>query len=217
MQLRSGSTKRPSVRTLLTAAGLLLVLLGLSGRVAADPASDAFNKQDFATALRIWKAEAESGSPTSPVRIAEMYRYGWGGVKQDVAEAVRWYRIAAERNNVFAMLGIAEVYRSGIGVKRDHAEAARWYLLAGEHCCAAHRSLAEIYAKGEGVPQNFVEAYKWYTLTASSKLGRGDPDDLQAYNARVLAERDAMAAAAKMTPEQIAEAEKLAREWKPKR
>jgi uncharacterized protein len=46
------------------------------------------------------------------------------------------------------------------------------------------------------VPQNFVQAHKWFQLAGSSLY------------------RDTLAA--KMTPAQIAEAQKLAREWKPK-
>ncbi len=58
-----------------------------------------------------------------------------------------------------------------------------------------------MYYKGEGVPQDYVEAHKWLNLAAAK--------DSQHAKARDLA-------AAKMTREQIAEAQRLAREWKPK-
>ncbi|MFQ5564708.1 MAG: sel1 repeat family protein, partial [Parvularculaceae bacterium] len=56
---------------------------------------------------------------------------------------------------------------------------------------------------GRGVPQDFVEAHKWFNLAASR--ASGDIRETAAKN------RDIMAA--KMTPEQIAEAQKQAREW----
>jgi TPR repeat protein len=56
---------------------------------------------------------------------------------------------------------------------------------------------------GQGVPQNFVEAYKWYNLAAA----RGNE---KAKNNKELA-------AAHMTREQVAEAQKLSAEWKPKK
>ena len=59
-----------------------------------------------------------------------------------------------------------------------------------------------MYYDGRGVPQDYVEAHKWYNLAAAGgiELARGDRD--------IVAE--------KMTPAQISEAQKLAREWQPK-
>ena len=53
-----------------------------------------------------------------------------------------------------------------------------------------------------GVPQNYVEAYVWLSLAAASGLGfaQASIDELAGW----------------MTPEQISEAEKLAREWQPR-
>ncbi len=62
--------------------------------------------------------------------------------------------------------------------------------------------LGTLYEKGNGVPQDFVQAYMWYTLG-------------EANGGKKAAEfRDALAK--QMPPAQIAEAQKLAREWKPR-
>ena len=58
-------------------------------------------------------------------------------------------------------------------------------------------NLGFIYEKGRGVTQDYVQAHKWYNLSAA--LG--------------LRERDRLASL--MTPAQIAEAQRLAREWRP--
>jgi TPR repeat protein len=58
-----------------------------------------------------------------------------------------------------------------------------------------------MYAEGQGVPQDNVQAYMWFTLAGTA----GDAANLK--------NRDLIAA--KMTPDQIAEAQRLAREWKP--
>jgi TPR repeat protein len=55
-----------------------------------------------------------------------------------------------------------------------------------------------MYAGGQGVPQDYVQAFKWIDLTAS----QGATHDWLSK---------------KMTPAQIAEAQRLVREWKPKR
>ncbi len=62
--------------------------------------------------------------------------------------------------------------------------------------------------KGRGVPQDYVQAYTWYTL-AVSHFAPGSKRDL------AIEARETIAAL--MTPAQIAEAQRLAREWKPKR
>ncbi len=59
-----------------------------------------------------------------------------------------------------------------------------------------------MYGNGMGVTQDLVQAYVWLSLAAAQG------------NAVALGNRDT--AAGLMTPEQIAEAQRLAREWKPK-
>jgi uncharacterized protein len=61
-----------------------------------------------------------------------------------------------------------------------------------------------MYRDGQGVPQNYVAAHMWFNL-AAVRGGIGDKDTAK--------NRDTVAA--KMSPAQIAEAQKLAREWKP--
>jgi len=75
---------------------------------------------------------------------------------------------------------------------------------------AAERGLADaqfnlgiMYGNGEGVTQGYVQAYMWLRLAAV--LGHET-----ARKNRDLIEK-------KMTPEQLAEAKRLAREWKPKK
>ena len=66
----------------------------------------------------------------------------------------------------------------------------------------AQRKLGLMYERGDGVLQDYVQAYKWYSLGAANGVKAG----------AVL--RDALAK--RMTPDQIAEAQQLARKWKPK-
>jgi len=64
-----------------------------------------------------------------------------------------------------------------------------------------------MYVDGQGVPQDYVLAHLWYNLAASRLT---DP------NRRVRAVEVRDLVARMMTAEQIAEAQRLAREWKPK-
>ncbi len=84
----------------------------------------------------------------------------------------------------------------------DYATALHeWQPLADRGIAEAQFNVGVLYHKGRGVPQDFVQAYKWYNLAATYGEKRGAEA------------RDALAK--QMTPAQIAEAQKLAREWKP--
>ena len=96
------------------------------------------------------------------------------------------------------------LYAEGRGVVQDEAEAVRWYRQAAEQGdVAAQVNLGVMYANGQGVPQDYVEAHKWLNLAAS----RASTENQKRY----AESRDALAAV--MTPQQIADAQKLAREW----
>jgi TPR repeat protein len=95
------------------------------------------------------------------------------------------------------------MYDSGRGVAQDYAEAVKWYRRAAEQGDAgAQHNLGLMYDKGRGVAQDYVQAHKWLNFAAT----KGDSWSVMA--------RDLLAS--KMTPQQIAEAQRLAREWKPK-
>ncbi len=127
----------------------------------------------------------------------------------DYATAVRELRPLAEQGDASAQFFLGSMYYMGTGVPRDYAEAAKWYRKAAEQGYAkAQYSLGNIYRWGLGVPKDFVRAYAWYDV-AASRLPPGKQRDLAAEK-RDLVGRP-------MTPAQIAEAKKLARDWKPKK
>jgi TPR repeat protein len=100
------------------------------------------------------------------------------------------------------------MYDYGEGVLQDYVEAGKWYRLAAEQGHAlAQGNLGALYGNGQGVPQEYVQAHMWFSLAASS-LPPGE-DHVRAVQYRDLV-------AKRMTPAQIAEAQKLAREWKPR-
>ena len=99
------------------------------------------------------------------------------------------------------------MYNEGQGVPQDYAEAANWYRRAAEQGDAPPQFLLGLmYEKGRGVPQDFIQAHMWLNLAASRSSGETRDEAAKI--------RDFLAA--RMTPDQIAEAQRLAREWKPK-
>lgn len=89
----------------------------------------AFEKQDFATALKKFKSAAEKNNAYAQLQVGNFYNEGIG-VIQDYAEAVRWYKLAAEYGNTTAQFNLGNMYRNAQGVVQDYAEAVRWYKLA---------------------------------------------------------------------------------------
>ena len=74
---------------------LLLFLLGMNVAVGADfqKGADAYNKGDYATALKEWRPLAEQGHAGAENNLGWMYDKGQG-VPQDHKEAAKWTRLA---------------------------------------------------------------------------------------------------------------------------
>ncbi|MDE0835771.1 MAG: tetratricopeptide repeat protein [Akkermansiaceae bacterium] len=110
----------------------------------------------------------------------------------------------AEQGDADAQCNLGVMYANGEGVPEDDAEAVKWFRKAAEQGHAdAQYNLGIMYAKGEGVPEDNVLAYMWLNISAAS-------GDVEAKNGKEVVSRA-------MTREQIAEAQKLSREWKPRR
>ena len=71
----------------------------------------------------------------------------------------------------------------------------------------AQNNLGVTHNNGEGAPQDYVQSHKWINL-AASRMNPGKEDDLDYRSAR-----DEVAK--KLTASQVAEAQRLAREWQP--
>jgi TPR repeat protein len=101
------------------------------------------------------------------------------------------------------------MYGEGRGVPQDYAEAARWYRRAAEQGDPqAQYNLGLAYARGEGVTQNVVDAHMWFNL-AAARFPASDTRN------RTAAVKNRDTVAGEMSSDQLAEAQKRAREWKP--
>ncbi len=183
-----------------------VMLLFASSPVWADfdEAVRAYDSGDFATALHEFQILAEQGDAGAQFNLGVMYSLGQG-VPQDDAEAVKWYTLAAEQGHADAQYQLGTMYYFGHGVPQSDAEAIKWFApLAEQGDIWPQFLLGEIYAAGRGVPKDVVMAHMWFNLLAA----RGE-----AFSA-VSRMRDVLEQ--EMTPDQIAEAQRLAREWKPK-
>ena len=98
------------------------------------------------------------------------------------------------------ILGLS--YYMGREVEQDHAKALEWFRLAADQGeSTAQMFLGLMHLNGQVVPQSNVKAHMWFSLSAEQEFlaARTRLDRLEA----------------QMTTTEIAEATKLADEWKP--
>ncbi len=128
------------------------------------------------------------------------------GLDQDYTTAVAWFRKAADQGYTQAQFQLGAMYETGRGVAQDYAAAVLWYRkAAGQGHPEAQIFLGRMYEKGRGVVRDYREAYKWAILAAAKASSSLRPSAIDLRD--TLAER--------MTQEDIAIAQRLAREWKP--
>lgn len=185
------------------------MMVAMAGAAFAGPLEDAYadlQRGDYPAAAKIYRQFAEQGDVRAQNDLGALYDRGLG-VPKDFAEAVKWYRLAAEKDYAPAQGNLAASYFNGRGVPQDDEEAMKWGLRAAEQNNALGQLVVgAMYALGRGVPVDRVLAYKYFNLSAAQTNSGVAADAIKA--------RDDLAS--KMTPEQIAEAQKLSREWQPK-
>ena len=154
-----------------------------------------FMANNWLEAAKYLQASAERGDRLSQSFLGIMFKYGCASSKP--------YRL----DNFVGALPDDE-YLNNYRCWKYHGKpdlqlAAKWIERAAEQNSDSDQyELGLMYSQGQGVPQDYVLAHMWLNLAAA----RGNEDAVKG--------RDIVAS--KMTPAQIAEAQKLAREWKPK-
>lgn len=106
----------------------------------------------------------------------------------------------ATKGHAPSQYNLGVMHEWGNGVPKDNVKAMKWYRLSAERSHKdAQNNLGAMYSKGEGAEQSFVDALKWFVISAEngSEAGRKNIDIVEK----------------RMTPEQITQARKLAREW----
>jgi uncharacterized protein len=154
--------------------------------------------KDYKEALVWFMRAAAQGNAMAQSNLGLMHSKGQGGLVQDYKEAVRWYRLAAQQGSSIAQHNLGTNYREGKGVAQDYKEAVRWYRLAAEQGVAESQYfLGFMHYEGQGVAKDYLRAHMWWNISAS----RGAEKSVKA--------RDLVAS--KMTREQIAKAQEMAK------
>jgi TPR repeat protein len=160
---------------------------------------DAYNSLDYATAKAEWQEPADSGDARAAYGMGMLYANGFG-VDMNDDLALKYYGIAAEKGSADAQFNLAVMHQNGWGVPPDEALANEWYRMAAEQGnTQAQMALGRYYAMDFLDTYDPVEAYKWFSL--AEKLGEIDASYKREF------------VAARMTPEQVLQADGLVETW----
>ena len=127
---------------------LLLNLLVGNPAFSADfqKGMDAFDREDYATALREWKPLAEQGYALAQNNLGVMYEKGQG-VSQNYKTAVKWYTLAAEQGYALAQFNLGVMYDKGEGVLQYYVSAHMWGNLGASNGSENGAKLRDLVAK----------------------------------------------------------------------
>ena len=92
-------------------------------------ANGAYDRGDFATAVRLYRLLADQGDAGAQFILGAMYSLG-RGVSRDDAQAVTWYLKAAGQGHAVAQNNLGFMYARGLGVSQNDTQAHRWFSLA---------------------------------------------------------------------------------------
>lgn len=98
-----------------------ILMLSFAAPMAAGPFEDAgaaYDRADYATALRLYRAMADQGNGNPQFSLGAMYEKGRDVAQNDV-EAARWYRLAANQGHAQAQFNLGTMYENGRGVGQD--------------------------------------------------------------------------------------------------
>ena len=220
---------------------LVVMALPVSAPVRADMSigQAAFERGDYEGAFKSWLGLAEAGNPDAQLNIGYLYRAG-AGTAQDPVAAFGWFEKAAAQGISDGEVAVGTAYLHGVGVDKDETEAERWLRKAAERGNADGQvHLGMMYVDGRGVGQDFVSAAEWFTRAARQdhSIGQihlgmlnaegigGPPNLIEALKWFAIVSRKAdqqadqarqfgSAIVERMTPDDIATAQRRAKEWR---
>lgn len=180
----------------------ILLFLGVSSTAFADlkQGALAYSKRDYAAAVKEIKPLAEKGNAAAQYLLGSALTNAKPPVL-DLVEAEVWLRKSADQGNIAAMRGLGHLnmlYKK----PEDAAQAVQWYRLAADRGDAdAQHMLGGMYISGTGIEKNPTQGYMWLLLASE----RGQL--LATVMLDVMHDR--------FTEQEVVEARRKARDWRP--
>jgi TPR repeat protein len=176
--------------------------------------SGAGPKRDWMESAKWFSKASDAGDESAIFVLSFLGRY-WRHREGASAPPIIYELVEKAAKSGFAVaqfsLGVMN-YPIGDGsfdaAKGNLAQALVWYRRAAEQGdIDAQVALGLAYAQGIGVVQDYIEADKWFNIAASRAKSADELSDIAGHHNKL---------AHVMTSSQIAEAQKLVREWRAK-
>ncbi len=164
---------------------------------------DLYTRGFYPEALAEWKRAVEvNKDPGAAFRLGEEH-FDAKVVERDVETAIKYYTIGAEGGDMRAQMDLATMFDKGWGVPQDMSRAAKWYEAAARQGLPSSQyNIATMYEDGVGVEASKVKAYFFYQLAIEGGFPRFATEAIEKLSES-------------MTPAEIKEASKMARDFKP--
>jgi len=183
---------------ILCIATILMLCSSVARADALKDGAEAQYKGNYAQALELLRPIAEEGNAEAQVALGLMYAKGQG-VARNYQEVLKWFRLAAAQGNVEAQFRLGAMYAKGKGVTQDYQEAVKWFrILAAQGNAQGQYKLGLMYRGGQGVTQDNVHAHMWFNLAENQGVRA--------------AKKKRVRIAKVMTPSQIVDAQRMARD-----
>ena len=203
----------PSIARSVSLSAIILLLLGCgNGEEEYNKAMQIANKtwgnphlgnDTKYEAIELFAIAADKGHADAQYQLGVAYRNGIA-TRENHEKSAEYFQQAAEQGHPLAKTSFAYFLLRGIGVPKDIEKASKlFHETAAYGDPGAHEELGRMYFEGEGVEKDIVEAYKWTFMATRSMTQFEAPALLRKLKEQI-------------TPEQLTEAEKSIKEWKPK-
>ncbi len=167
------------------------------------------------------RASAKQGFPPAQRDLGSYYYSGMPGVLQSFEQAAVWWGKAAAGGDPYALWSLGLLYAAGEGVPEDKMRALDLFREAAWKSKDLKYLLGRLFEKGiatglvqrgvQGFSPDLLQAHAWYNLTNSEGVVTSWTDGLWVEGGD---EEGGLARVTKkLTPAQLAEAQRLAREW----
>ncbi len=155
--------------------------------------------QDYEQGKKLICEAAEAGDANAQFNCGALYDQG-KGVTKDTKKAMDWYKKSAEKGNIAAKNSLGIIYADG--AEKDTTKAFQvWQQTAAVGNPFGLFRLGDAYGRGVGTPKDLVKAHAYLNLASARGV-----NEAQAIRAELEKQ---------LTPEQITQAQQIARSWKP--
>ena len=144
----------------------------VSAAEALKEGSEAYDRKDYAEAMRWYRKAADQGNAAAQNNIGGCTRMA-GAWRRTTPRRCAGIARRPTRDMPSRSTASAGCTQNGRGVAQDYAEAMRWYRKAADQGNAvAQYNLGGLYENGRGVAQDYAEAMRWYRKAADQGIRR---------------------------------------------